>query len=142
MRFLPPPAARPQHARVHLLAVRTVADRSGVPALSAAARAALRRARAPRRTVSGRLLAVWAAAAYQGKVYVVGGYTQSGESSALLRYDPGRNRWSQLRSAPSRRGALAVGVIGHRLYAAGGAHTGRPLRTLEIYNLRTGRWSS
>src|SRR5438105_91298 len=53
----------------------------------------------------------------------------------------GRARWLQLRSAPSRRAALAVGVIGHRLYAAGGARGGRPLRTLEVYNFCTGRWS-
>lgn len=87
-----------------------------------------------------------AAAAYQGALYVVGGYAASrslsGESAALLRYDPGRDRWSRLRDAPSRRAALAVGVIGHRLYAAGGARGGQPLRTLEIYNFRTRRWST
>jgi non-specific serine/threonine protein kinase len=87
-----------------------------------------------------------AAAAYKGALYVVGGYAASrslsGDSAALLRYDPGRDRWTRLRDAPSRRGALAVGVIGDRLYAAGGARSGKALKTLEIYNFRTGRWST
>lgn len=78
-----------------------------------------------------------AAAAYRGDVYVVGGYTGRGdlrgEVSSLYRYDPGRNRWTRLPSAPTRRGALAVGVAGGKLYAAGGANArDGALRTLEI----------
>ena len=88
-----------------------------------------------------------AAAAYKGRVYVVGGYRGSAglteETRALLRYEPGRDRWTRLRPAPTRRGALAVGVIGHRLYAVGGAASGQgALTTLEIYDFRTGRWRS
>ena len=86
-----------------------------------------------------------AAVAYRGDLYVVGGYTQrrglGRETGALLRYDPARDRWTRLRSAPSRRGAHAAGVIGDRLYVAGGAEDARPLATLEIYDFRTRRWS-
>jgi hypothetical protein len=85
-----------------------------------------------------------AAAAYRGRLYVVGGYRGASgltqESAALLRYDPRRNRWTRLRDMPTARGALAAGVVGHRLYAAGGAAGGRALRTLEIYDFDTGRW--
>jgi N-acetylneuraminic acid mutarotase len=84
-----------------------------------------------------------AAASYRGDVYVLGGYRVrgSGETSALYRYDPDSDRWSELPSAPTARGALAVGVIGHRLYAAGGAAAPRgALRTLEIYDFRRRRW--
>jgi N-acetylneuraminic acid mutarotase len=86
-----------------------------------------------------------AAVAYRGDVYVLGGYRARGglaeETAALHRYDPERNRWTALASAPTARGALAAGVIGHRLYAAGGANAGGvPLATLEVYDFRTGRW--
>jgi N-acetylneuraminic acid mutarotase len=87
-----------------------------------------------------------AAVAYRGDVYVIGGYkgrnSLDDEVATLYRYQPKRNRWTQLRSAPTRRGALAAGVIGHRLYAVGGATGGRALPTLEIYDFRTRRWSS
>jgi N-acetylneuraminic acid mutarotase len=85
-----------------------------------------------------------AAASYRGRVYVLGGYrSRSGlddESSALYRYDPRADRWRRLPSAPTARGALAVGVIGNRLYAAGGATGGRALTTLEIYDFDKRRW--
>jgi N-acetylneuraminic acid mutarotase len=85
-----------------------------------------------------------AAAAYRGRLYVVGGYRAphglAQESAALLRYDPARDRWKRLRDMPTARGALAVGVVGHRLHAAGGAAGGQALSTLEIYDLATGRW--
>jgi N-acetylneuraminic acid mutarotase len=86
-----------------------------------------------------------AAATYRGDVYVVGGYRGRGElsdeTSALYRYDPEADRWSELPPAPTARGALAVGVIGHRLYAAGGAASPQgALRTLEIYDFARRRW--
>jgi len=85
-----------------------------------------------------------AAATWRGRVYVVGGYTAraglAGDSAALLRYDPGRDRWTRLADMPTARGALAAGVVGDRLYAAGGATGGRALRTLEVYDLERDRW--
>ncbi len=87
-----------------------------------------------------------AAVAHRGRVFVVGGYrgakSLDQESSALFRYDPRRDRWKRLPAAPTARGALAAGVIGHRLYAVGGAQLGRALTTLEIYDFRTRRWST
>ena len=64
----------------------------------------------------------------------------AGRKRGLLRYDPRRDRWTRLADMPTARGALAVGVVGDRLYAAGGAAGGRALRTLEIFDLRRGRW--
>jgi hypothetical protein len=85
-----------------------------------------------------------AAVAYRGRVYVLGGYSSAtGLSDAvatLYRYDPGRDRWRRLPSAPTARAALAVGVLGGRLYAAGGADASGPLATLEIYDFARRRW--
>jgi N-acetylneuraminic acid mutarotase len=87
-----------------------------------------------------------AAASYRGDVYVLGGYTGrgdlKGEVSTLYRYRPETNRWSRLSSAPTKRAALAVGVIGGKLYAAGGANGSQgALKTLEIYNFEKRRWT-
>lgn len=85
-----------------------------------------------------------AAAIYRGDLYVVGGYGGAdgltAETSALLRYEPASDRWSRLPSMPTRRAALAVGVLGDRLYAVGGARRGAALRTLETYDFRTRAW--
>ena len=85
------------------------------------------------------------AAAHRGRLYVFGGYTArsglSGESAALFRYDPGSDRWSRLRAAPTARGAHAMGVIGDRLYVVGGVGDGRALDSLEIFDFRARRWS-
>jgi N-acetylneuraminic acid mutarotase len=85
-----------------------------------------------------------AAAAYRGDLYVLGGYTApdslAAETSGFWRYDPARDRWSRMPSAPTRRAALGVAVVGHRLYAAGGAAGGRPLTRLDVFDFATRRW--
>jgi N-acetylneuraminic acid mutarotase len=86
------------------------------------------------------------AVSYRGRVYVHGGYRSAGgladPTGALLRYDPRRDRWRRLRPSPTPRAAHAVAVIGHRLYAAGGANDSGSLRSLEIYDFRSRRWRS
>jgi N-acetylneuraminic acid mutarotase len=86
-----------------------------------------------------------AAVAYRGRVYVLGGYSSptglDDEVATFYRYDPRRDRWRRLPSMPTARGALAVGVLGNRLYAAGGAGQGRVHAELEIYDFKHRRWS-
>ena len=85
-----------------------------------------------------------AAAAHEGNLYVLGGYTAdaalAGESDAFLRYDPARNRWTRMPPMPIGRAALAVGVIGDRLYAAGGAGGGAAFKRLDVFDFETRRW--
>ena len=86
-----------------------------------------------------------AATSYRGDVYLLGGYRGRGgltdETAAFYRYDPDTDRWSTQPSAPTARGALAVGVIGRRLYASGGAAAPEgAMRTLEIYDFARRRW--
>jgi hypothetical protein len=82
------------------------------------------------------------AVAYRGRVYVHGGYTGrrdlSSATNRLFRYDPGRNRWSRLRRAPTNRAAHAAAVVGNKLYVAGGSNASGSLRTLEAYDFATG----
>lgn len=93
-----------------------------------------------------------AAVSYRGSLYVVGGYKGAPFSlgigtggvadatAAFWRYDPGSDSWTAMPSAPSERGAAAAAVIGDELFVAGGADALRPLRTVEIFDFRTGRW--
>ncbi|MDQ3676055.1 MAG: galactose oxidase [Actinomycetota bacterium] len=87
-----------------------------------------------------------AAVAYRGDLYVLGGYTArnglSRETNALQRYDPQTDSWTRMKDAPSVRGAHAAGVIGNRLFAAGGAEDGKALDRLEIYSFKTDSWST
>ena len=84
------------------------------------------------------------AVAYGGRLYVHGGYRArrnlSSATRALLRYDPRRNRWSRLPGAPTPRAAHAAGVVGGRLYVAGGASSRGSLRSMEVYDFRRRRW--
>jgi Kelch motif len=84
-----------------------------------------------------------AAARIGHHAYVVGGFVApdrtTGRGRALR--PARRNRWTRLRDMPTARAALAVAVVGGRLYAAGGAAGGRALATLEVYDFATGRWA-
>jgi N-acetylneuraminic acid mutarotase len=85
------------------------------------------------------------AVAYGGDLYVHGGYAANlgltQPTGALQRYDPASGRWRRLRSSPTPRAAHAVAVIGHRLYAAGGANETGSLQSMEIYDFEKRRWS-
>lgn len=89
------------------------------------------------------------AATYDGKLYLAGGYLNGEEPTTdFWQYDPKTNRWTQLPSMHQPpRAAGAVGVIGHKLYVAGGAPqtfnvSSFPVyNTLEIYDFDTGEWS-
>ena len=86
-----------------------------------------------------------AAVGYRGRVYVIGGYASPNglaqPVATLLRYDPKRNRWDRLPGMPTARAALAVGALGGKLYAAGGADGSKALDTFEIYDVAKRRWS-
>jgi N-acetylneuraminic acid mutarotase len=86
------------------------------------------------------------AAVYHGRIYVHGGYTGrrdlSSATARLFAYDPRRNRWSRLPKSRVPRAAHALGVVGNRLYAAGGKNDTGALRTLEVYDFGRRRWSS
>lgn len=87
------------------------------------------------------------AVGYREALYVLGGYrsmrdTSTEPSAALWRYDPGRNRWTALPSAPAPRAAFAAGVVAGRLYAAGGRRDGpAALADVDVFDFAARRWS-
>jgi N-acetylneuraminic acid mutarotase len=80
-----------------------------------------------------------AAAGVAGKLYVMGGDTSSGPTSAVYEYDPTGNQWTQKASMPTARAALATVVIAGKIYAVGGTSSSQ--RELEIYDPGTNSWS-
>lgn len=87
---------------------------------------------------------------HDGKLYSVGGYIGDFDTfsnsrgvtvARFMEYDPERDAWRELPPAPTRRGAVAAGVIGDELYVAGGfTDPQQDLALLEIYDFRTGKW--
>jgi N-acetylneuraminic acid mutarotase len=55
-----------------------------------------------------------------GRIYVVGGYNDSGYLSAVHAYDPSTNTWSATAPLQIARADLAVASVGNRLLAIGG----------------------
>ena len=84
-------------------------------------------------------------ATHGGKIYVVGGLGDllfgADVRDDLFEYDPRADRWRELPSMPTARGATAAGVIGDSLYVAGGIGAGGVIENvLERYDFRTRRW--
>ena len=86
------------------------------------------------------------AVAFDGKLYVVGGWNLGGgeerwHSSALV-FDLAEphGSWKELPRQPFERRALATVVHGGKLYAAGGMTPEGPSLEVDCLDLATGRW--
>lgn len=83
-------------------------------------------------------------ATYDGEVYVVGGHGNllwgADAKDGFYRYSPDTDRWTELPPLPTKRGAVAVGVVGDRLYVAGGMAVGTALTVVEAYDFGDRRW--
>ncbi len=83
------------------------------------------------------------AAAVGGRIYVIGGQSDSGGSSfvdLVFAYDPATRAWSAREPMLSPRSAMASAVIGTRIYVAGG----RPPRGSDfaVYDTERDEWTS
>jgi hypothetical protein len=82
--------------------------------------------------------------AYQGDLYVLGGYGRRldvGTSSDFFRYSPAEGRWSRMPDLPEPRAAMAAGVVGNRLIVAGGTLGLTPKSDTFAFDFGTRRWS-
>jgi len=79
-------------------------------------------------------------------LYVAGGYTAASglaaETNALWRYEPGADRWTKLRGAPTARGAIAAATVNGRIVVVGGEQTAGTIAEVESFDPRTRRWRS
>lgn len=82
------------------------------------------------------------------RIYVVGGFDQLGRALGTVEvFDASSRTWVLDGTVPAQimptpRGALAVGIVGLRMFAAGGIDASRKeLSTVEVMNLSSGNWS-
>jgi N-acetylneuraminic acid mutarotase len=102
------------------------------------------------------------AAAVNGKVYVIGGNSdsfgfqpaknggtptldarfQSALETHVEVYDPSSNTWSSAASKPTGVASTGVAVINGKIYVPGGLNGSGNSRVVEVYNPATNSWSS
>jgi len=85
-----------------------------------------------------------AAASYDGKIYVVGGFFSSEwiPTNYLFIYDPIKNQWTEGNPMPTPRGALNALFVNGTLYAIGGRDNAGSLNKNEAYDPLTDKWIS
>ncbi len=81
------------------------------------------------------------------RLYVIGGYKQSGLSvwqavATVYAYDPASDTWTERASMPTARGALAVAVHDGRLYAIGGYDGKANSAAVEVYDPEADQWTA
>ncbi len=78
-----------------------------------------------------------------GRLYVVGGRSETSPLDQLSVYDPDTDSWSTGQAMPTARHSAAAGIIDGKLYVAGGVDDSfTRLSVLEIYDPDTNSWST
>jgi N-acetylneuraminic acid mutarotase len=78
--------------------------------------------------------AFFAAAVVNNKIYIIGGFNNSGHISTNEVYDPSTDTWSTKAPMPTARSNLAAAVVNNIIYAIGGLNGSADLSTNEAYN--------
>lgn len=82
-----------------------------------------------------------AVAAYEGKVYAIGGETGAGPTDVVERYDPQTDSWIALSPKPIPVADIGAAIIGGRIYVPGGRlSSGMVTSTLEVYDPARDAW--
>lgn len=82
-----------------------------------------------------------------GRLYVIGGYRQSGLSvwhpvATVYAYDPATDTWAERAPMPTARGALSVAEHDGKLYAVGGYDGKANSAAVEVYDPARNLWTS
>jgi N-acetylneuraminic acid mutarotase len=82
-----------------------------------------------------------------GRLYVIGGYTQSGLTvwhpvASVYAYDPATDSWAERAPMPTARGALSVTEHEGKLYAIGGYDRNANSAAVEVYDPERNTWTS
>jgi hypothetical protein len=82
-----------------------------------------------------------AAASFDGRIWVVGGNSETTNGRQVFAYDVQRARWTEEPSLPAPRTNLAVVADGGKLYAIGGLDPVEATKTVFVYEPSSRRWS-
>lgn len=82
-----------------------------------------------------------------GRLYVIGGYMQSGlgvwqPAATVYAYDPATDTWAERAPMPTSRGALSVTEHEGKLYAIGGYDRKANSAAVEVYDPARNTWTS
>ncbi len=83
-----------------------------------------------------------AVAALGEQLYVIGGRTAGGLSSAVWAFDVRSRNWRAVAPLPTPRSQLAAAVLNGRIYAVGGYDGQREYSTCEYFEPASNRWSA
>jgi N-acetylneuraminic acid mutarotase len=85
-----------------------------------------------------------AAVAYNGKIYVAGGFIKGKvPTNKLFIYDTVKDEWKEGAPLSSPRGALGAQFINGTLYVVGGLNSSQvPVNTMEAYDPESNTWTS
>jgi DNA-binding CsgD family transcriptional regulator len=85
----------------------------------------------------------FAVAAYDGRLFVIGGRASDTPSGAVSRFDPTNNVWVTLNEKPTPAAQIQAVAIGRSIYVPGGEGTdGQVLDALEAYDPRSQAWET
>jgi len=84
----------------------------------------------------------YAAAAFDGLLYLAGGSDGLSYSAQVYAYDPATNAWSSRAPMPTPRGFAAAAVLGDAIYVAGGFDGRVESSVCERYLPREDRWET
>jgi DNA-binding CsgD family transcriptional regulator/N-acetylneuraminic acid mutarotase len=85
----------------------------------------------------------FATAAYEGKIYVIGGSSETAATAIVERYDPNNDIWVTLNDKPTPASHIRAVTLRGRVYVPGGEDTaGSVLDSFEAYDPRSQQWQS
>lgn len=83
----------------------------------------------------------FAAGYYEGRIFIIGGDTAGGVTSAVDEYDPSANSWQARSAKPIAVNNVSAAMVGAKVYVPGGyTDDGEVVADLEIYDLDQDLW--
>jgi len=83
-----------------------------------------------------------AAISFEGRIFVIGGATDSGVTGSAWRYDPPTQTWAPLNAKPTPVQDIGAVVLNGKIYIPGGRLTdGSITNKLEVFDPALGSWS-
>ena len=80
------------------------------------------------------------AASLNGKLYAVGGRSETTELNSVECYDPSTNQWHSVVAMATRRSGVGLEVVNNQLFAIGGFDGSSYLKSVEYFDPSTGVW--
>jgi N-acetylneuraminic acid mutarotase len=78
-------------------------------------------------------LSGYALAAYEGRLYLFGGWDGTTYSAAVYQYDPAANTWKTLSPLPTPRAFAIAALVESKIYVVGGFDGQQALRDVLVY---------